>query len=196
MTQGLEINVIFASTEKLFCHVIICICTQSILGWREFKFVQMKGPIHHQFFLWQINYYYRLTMSFMRMPLAHSAASESSSGKSELPEGTTFTWEVNSCHRGRCSLLLSIYVYALLYVYFVLVEIDHFFRFLLIFIWSPPWYWSIDRQFDYLSIFGFFYFFFCFGIQRWDFRLFYYMNSSGLVWLYACTVMVIPLFSN
>ena len=33
------------------------------------------------------------------------------------------------------SLLLSIYVYALLYVYFVLVEIDlNFFRFLLIFI--------------------------------------------------------------
>ena len=29
---GLEIKVIFASTEKLFCHVIICISTTSKVG--------------------------------------------------------------------------------------------------------------------------------------------------------------------
>ena len=40
-------------------------------------------------------------MHFMKMLLPHSAASGSSSGKSELPEGATC--EADSCHQGRYS---------------------------------------------------------------------------------------------
>ena len=40
-------------------------------------------------------------MHFMKMLLPHSAASVSSSGKSELPEGAPC--EADSCHQGRYS---------------------------------------------------------------------------------------------
>ena len=109
---------------------------------------------YHHFFLFPINYYNRLTMNFMRIPLAHSAESESSSGKSELQEGTTLTWEANSCHQGWCfpPSSIAIYVYALLYVYCSCFWISFDFY---LFIWSPPWYWSIDYLVIYLFLVSF-----------------------------------------
>ena len=132
--------------------------------------ISMKS---YKTFLLLVNYYNRLIMNLMRIPLDHSAAEGSSSGKSQLPEGAT--WEADSCHQWWCSplsfymcicivigWLRSCYGWSSRQIFFYM----HI-KSLLVLV-----YWETIRLFIYIFLVSFMLVFWDI-LQRWAFKLFH-----------------------